>query len=201
PTPARVIFCARKLTGRRTMTAATSAPVPAGTAGASSSVTLHVGWYELHPDVSLNFQLNRWAATGGPAWIDDVRPLLPNLVDYDTWRNSFVRLGERAETEGRRLHAALHYRCAEFFMMPGDPRKAALRKRLIALFCDAAAAPASARREVAFGDLRLPTWHFPSEAPVGTLVIFGGFDSYIEEFFPILASLRDLRWNVIGFEG
>jgi hypothetical protein len=104
PTPTQLVF----LLWERKMTDATMTTSAASTASASSTTALHVGWYELHPDVSLNFQLNRWAATGGPAWIDDVRPLLPALVDYDTWRDSFVKLGERAESEGRRLHAALH---------------------------------------------------------------------------------------------
>jgi len=53
---------------------------------------LHVGWYELHPDVSLNFQLNRWAAMGGPAWVADVRPVLGSLSSLDVWRDTFVRL-------------------------------------------------------------------------------------------------------------
>src|SRR5260370_19963530 len=111
--------------------------------GASSTSGLHVGWYELHPDVSLNFQLNRWAATGGPAWIDDVRPALPSLVNYDAWRGAFVGLGERAESQGRLLHAELHFRCAEFFMTTSDPRKEPLRKRLIQMFREAAGVPAS----------------------------------------------------------
>jgi len=162
---------------------------------------LQVGWYQLHPDVSLNFQLNRWAATGGPAWIADVRPVLPSLLTYDAWRDQFVRLGERAASEGRVLHAALHFRCAEFFMVPSDPRKEPLRKRLISMFCQTAGIAASARRAVAFGDLRLPAWHLPSQSSRGTLVVFGGFDSYIEEFFPILVSLRDRGWNVVAFEG
>jgi len=182
------------------MTPATPASSPA-VSGSGATGALHVGWYELHPDVSLNFQLNRWAATGGPAWIDDVRPLLPSLVNYDAWRDTFVGLGERAAAEGRVLHAALHFRCAEFFMIPSDPRKEPLRKRLISMFCEAAGVPASARREVKFGGWRLPAWQFPSDAPHGTLLIFGGFDSYIEEFFPILASLRDKGWTVIAFEG
>ena len=184
------------------MIARTSASFPtADTFGANSTRGLHVGWYELHPDVSLNFQLNRWAATGGPAWIDDVRPLLPSLIDYDAWRDGFVGLGERAASDSRLLHAALHFRCAEFFMIPSDPRKEPLRKRLTSMFCEAAGIPASACRRVAFGDLRLPAWHLPSDEHQGTLVVFGGFDSYIEEFFPILASMRDRGWSVIGFEG
>jgi pimeloyl-ACP methyl ester carboxylesterase len=31
--------------------------------------------------------------------------------------------------------------------------------------------------------------------------VFGGFDSYIEEFFPILMSFQDKGWNVVAFEG
>ena len=169
--------------------------------GRAPSSTLYVGWYELHPDVSLNFQLNRWAATGGPEWIADVRPELGSLRDYESWRNTFVRLGETAAAQGRILHAALHFRSAEFFMLASDPRKEPLRKRLIALFRDAAGVSPSARREVSFDGLRLPAWAFSAREAHGTLVLFGGFDSYVEEFFPILASLQDKGWNVVAFEG
>jgi hypothetical protein len=31
--------------------------------------------------------------------------------------------------------------------------------------------------------------------------VFGGFDSYIEEFFPMLLSFQDKGWNVVAFEG
>jgi hypothetical protein len=61
---------------------------------ATEANALHVGWYELHADVSLNFQLNRWAAAGGPEWIADVRPMLGSLRDYDSWRNTFVELAK-----------------------------------------------------------------------------------------------------------
>ena len=169
--------------------------------GRTPTGTLYAGWYELHPDVSLNFQLNRWAATGGPEWIADVRPQLGSLRDYDSWRNTFVRLGEAAFVQGRILHAALHFRSAEFFMLASDPRKEPLRKRLIALFREAAGASPSARRDVSFDGLRLPAWAFSAPEARGTLVLFGGFDSYVEEFFPILASLLDKGWNVVAFEG
>jgi hypothetical protein len=163
--------------------------------GRGSTSTLYVGWYELHPDVSLNFQLNRWAASGGPDWIADVRPELSSLRDYDSWRNTFIRLGETAAAQGRILHAALHFRSAEFFMLASDPRKEPLRKRLIALFGEAAGVLPVARHEVTFDNLRLPTWAFSAPQAHGTLVVFGGFDSYIEEFFPILLSFRDKGWN------
>ena len=77
---------------------------------------LHVGWLDLHPDTSMNFQLNRWLTYGGEAWLRDVERILPRLVDYDVWRDEFVTLGEAAEREGRRYIAGLHFRSAEFFM-------------------------------------------------------------------------------------
>jgi hypothetical protein len=97
---------------------------------------LHVGWHELHPDVSLNFQLNRWAAYRGPSWLADVRPVLSSLVGYEAWRSTFCELGERGEREGRTLAAGLHFRSAEFFMLA--PTRARSR-------CDAASSPCCAR--------------------------------------------------------
>jgi pimeloyl-ACP methyl ester carboxylesterase len=161
---------------------------------------LHTGWHALHPDVSLNFQLNRWAAYGGARWIADVRPVLPRLTSYPAWRDELVALGERAAGEGRALDAALHFRSAEFFMGPEDPRKEPLRRRLLRLFREAAGVPASARLEVRFGPLRLPVWRLDAGSS-RTVVVFGGFDSYVEEFFPILLRLRDLGRNVVAFEG
>lgn len=162
---------------------------------------LHVGWRELHSDVSLNFQINRWAAYGGERWLADVRPVVARLTDYSAWRDTFVALGETALRENRTLDAALHLRAAEFFMTARDPRKQPTRRRLLELLRSATGVDESARREVALDSLRLPAWHFPADPSRGTLVVFGGFDSYIEEFFPILLRLRDEGWNVIGFEG
>jgi alpha-beta hydrolase superfamily lysophospholipase len=167
----------------------------------AASNLLHVGWYELHPDIGLNFQLNRWAAMGGPTWIAEVRPVLSSLRGLNAWRDTFVRLGEVALAEDRFLHAALHFRCAEFFMVSSDPRKEPLRKRLLELFCQVWGVVPSACREVVFGELRMPAWSFHPGRSIGTLVVFGGFDSYIEELFPILISFKEKDWSVIAFEG
>ena len=86
-------------------------------------ITIHQGWRELHTDVSLNFQLNRWATYGGEEWLRDVAPILARLVGYDAWRDEFLRLGDAAEREGRRYIAGLHFRSAEFFMLENDARK------------------------------------------------------------------------------
>ena len=163
--------------------------------------TMHVGWNELHPDTSLNFQLNRWAAYGGPRWVEDVRPVVSKLASYEAWINTFLTLGETALSDGRSFHAALHFRSAEFFVTSDDARKQPLRARLLPLLRAESGVPESARRWVPFDGAQLPAWHFVPERSKGTFVVFGGFDSYIEEFFPFLAQMRDDEWTVVAFEG
>jgi len=165
---------------------------------------LYVGWQKLHPDPSLNFQLNRWAALGGPAWVNDIRPVLPRLVDYDAgvWTSTFCALGEAAAAQGRTLHAALHFRSAEFFMAHDDPRKDPLRRRLIAMMREAYGVSLDACTAVPFGRLSLPVWRFPVERPAGTALVFGGFDGYIEEMFGMFLHMNETeRWSVVAFEG
>lgn len=166
-----------------------------------SRALLHVGWHELYPDPGLNYQLNRWAALGGPGWLADVRPVLPALRGHDTWRSIFVSLGESARSQGRTRDAALHFRCAESFMAASDPQKEPLRRRLVQLFRDAYGVAESARRDVRFGEVLLPVWHFPADGSGSTAVVFGGLDSYVEELFPLLLHMRDAGWNVYAFEG
>jgi hypothetical protein len=62
---------------------------------------LHVGWLDLHPDASLNSQLNRWLAYGGDSWLADVQSLLAGLAGYDAWHSAFLTLAERALSAGR----------------------------------------------------------------------------------------------------
>src|ERR1700682_3062784 len=41
----------------------------------------------------------------------------------------------------------------------------------------------------------------PQAESGGTLVVFGGFDSYVEESLPMLATMVDAGHRVIAFEG
>jgi hypothetical protein len=127
---------------------------------------------------------------------------VPTLTSYGIWKDTFVALGEKALADGRPFHAGLHFRSAEFFMTTDDPRKQPLRARLLPLLRAASGVPETARRWVAFDGAQLPAWHFlPPGRSKGTFVIFGGFDSYVEEFFPFITQMRDDGWTIVSFEG
>jgi hypothetical protein len=64
-------------------------------------------------------------------------------LSRDTSRDTFVPRGECAASEGRLLHAALHFRRAEFFMNLPIPRKQLLSIRVT---CSAASTGRSSAR-------------------------------------------------------
>jgi len=165
-------------------------------------VVLPVGTHRLHDDVSINFQLNRWIAwTGGEA-LPDIRRIAPQLTDYATNRRLFLEAAESALADGDLRRAAFHVRAAEFFVRGDDPDKQPLRARFVELFQRSRGMDDGDRDRIPFGVGWLPAYRFGAgEGAKGTVVVFGGFDSYIEELFPIMDGLRGAGWDVVGFEG
>ncbi len=164
-------------------------------------MSFEVGYHDLHPDRSLNFQLNRWITYLGPAVVPELTALARRVDDYDDWIREFLALSEAAEREGRTLAAGLYARSSEFFVTIEDPRKPPTRRRFLRLVQEVYAELADVRVDVPYPGGFLPSYRLTPSDPRSTLVVFGGFDSYIEEFFPILVALRDAGYDVVAFEG
>ena len=162
---------------------------------------LHTGYYQLNSDTSLNFQLNRWLGYGSEALLADIRSVVPRLTTYPAWIAAFLELAERALADSRRLEAAYHTRCAEFFMLPTDPRRRGCRERFIDLVREGFGVTAAQIIHVPCAGLSLPGYRFTAPLPRDTIVLFGGFDSYIEECIPMMQALRDEGFDVVAFEG
>jgi hypothetical protein len=82
------------------------------------------GYHRLHPNVSVNFQLNRWLGWMTPPALPEVAAAAAGARGYPELTSAFLDLGDRLLTQGRRLDAAFCYRAAEFFLLPGDERRA-----------------------------------------------------------------------------
>jgi pimeloyl-ACP methyl ester carboxylesterase len=161
-----------------------------------------VGYYALHPDVSLNFQMNRWYSwTNDQGMLDEMRTVAPQIRNYADVKRVFVELSKKAMTENLALRSAFYLRMAEFFMFADDPDKFSTRNRFVSLMVDEYQVSGSSKYLIPFQNGKLVAYRFTPEEPKGTLVVFGGFDSYVEEFFPILFSIRDAGYDVVCFEG
>ena len=161
-----------------------------------------VGYYPLHPNVSLNFQLNRfWNWVGDQQMLDELREAGKHIANYDDWARVLFELSDKSLAAGRRLPAAYYSKMAIFFLSPGDARVKPALKRFIDIVLADNDVTAKDRHKVPYQQAHLQAYRFTPEKPRGTMVVFGGYDSYILEWLPMALALRDAGLDTIIFDG
>jgi pimeloyl-ACP methyl ester carboxylesterase len=167
-----------------------------------SKFTFPIGYHEFHRDQLFNYQLNRWHSLGY-ARFEDMLEAGEVIDTFDAWKAEMLKLAEGAFSTGRLKHAAFYYRAAEFFTAPEDPDKERLYDRFIELFYDVFQSDGIERFEVPYNGARLPAMKIAAMTGVkkGTIVMFGGFDSFIEEFYSWMRYFSERGYEVVAFEG
>jgi pimeloyl-ACP methyl ester carboxylesterase len=168
----------------------------------SPAFSFPVGYHDLHPDISINFQLNRFYGwVGDDSMLTEMREALAGVNDYPMFTKIVLDLGEKALARHEVRKGAYYLRLAEFFLLFSDPRKLPTRQRFVDLLLDDLEIPPSVYRRIPFETGWLPAYRLTPKKPRGTLVVFGGFDSYIEEWLPAALVFRDAGYDTILFEG
>ena len=150
--------------------------------------------------------MNRWyGGVGEPDMLEEMRTAAPRIATYADWTREFVALAERASKNGHVLRAGFYWRSAEFFMPTGDPERTRARQEFLQAMRSVYGSELGERHAVPYADGRvtgfLPAYRVTPPRAKGTIVLFGGFDSYIEELTLALLYLRDAGYEVIAFEG
>ena len=99
------------------------------------------------------------------------------------------------------LAGAYLIRAAEFFMSADDPRRREVRRIFLDTVLTEFGVRADQHHDVAYGKALLSAYRLTPAAPRGVIVVFGGFDSYIEEWLPLLLALRSAELDVVAFDG
>ncbi len=161
-----------------------------------------VGYYRFHKKQIFNYQLNRWHSFGY-ARLEDMEEAGRRIRNFSDWKIVMLDLGESALAEGRIMNAAFYYRAAEFYVFQEDPEKETLYDKFIELFYTVFEKDGLERAAVPYGEAALPVIRVPASGDTikGTIVMHGGFDSYIEEFYSWMRYLSDHGYDVIAFEG
>jgi len=161
-----------------------------------------VGYYQLHPDVSLNFQMNRFYGwVGEEKMLDEMRAAATRISSYDDWTREMLKLSDEALAAGRNLPAAYYSRGAQFFLDPADPRfKEALRRFLVNVEAGNGVT-GDDRHLIPYQQAKLSAYRFTPDRPRGTIVVFGGYDSYIAEWLPAAIAFRDAGLDTVIFDG
>jgi pimeloyl-ACP methyl ester carboxylesterase len=162
-----------------------------------------MAFLKLLADPQMNYTLNRPLGDGtATALIAEAKALAPKIKDIETWTATFSDAAKRAESEGRWADAAAYYHQAEFFLPAGDLRNS--------YYDDFARTHARAmegvkgyeRIKVAYPGGHLPGFRLPAAGrEVGTFLFHGGYDSFVEEFYPFLKPLTEVGFTVIAFDG
>jgi len=165
-----------------------------------------VGFHQLHPDTSMNFQMNRWFTwVGEQDMLDEMRAVAPRIASYADWKREFLALAENASQRGHMLRAGFYFRSANFFMRPGDPDRKSARDNFVRAVRSVYGLDLGARFAIPYADGHVeglrPAYRFTPPQSTGTIIFFGGFDNYIEELTSPFVYLRDAGYEVIAFEG
>ncbi|OLO84340.1 alpha/beta fold hydrolase [Actinomyces naeslundii] len=159
-----------------------------------------IGFRRLSSNRFLNLQANRWLVTERA--VADFLPVVPRTTRIADWVRTYLDLADRVRDQEHDLEAAFFARGAEFFMQPGNPLKAPTRRRFVSSLRRCFALEPEL---IPFEGGFLPAYELlapgAAEPPASTWVVFGGFDSYIEETFPVLAAVAQRGRRVIAFEG
>ena len=159
-------------------------------------------YHKFHKDQVFNFQLNRWYSLGY-ARLEDMQVAGHNVTSFENWKTEMIRLGEKAVSEERFINAAFYFRAAEFYILTDNAEKDALYDRFRDCFDNAFGKDGIERSDVPYGDRFLPAMRVPakSQPNKGTIILHGGFDSFIEEFYSMMVVFSEHGYNVVGFEG
>lgn len=163
---------------------------------------LPVGFHEFHKNKFYNYQLNRWYSLGYTS-LADIQKAAAGISSLNDYRKSFVHLAEEAVKEKRLKNAAFYYRAAEFLVEPSHTDKIPLYDKFIELFYEAFKEDNIERHKIAYKSGFLPAMRLVpfGKTPRGTVVIHGGFDSLIEEFYCFWEFFADAGYEVVAFDG
>jgi pimeloyl-ACP methyl ester carboxylesterase len=113
-----------------------------------------------------------------------------------------LRQTERAVAHERPMNAAAYARAAEFYTFPDDPDKTPLYDTFVELFYRAFADHSIERITVPYEGGHLPGMCIaPDGVPRGTVVLHGGYDSFVEEFYSLLCRFAAAGYRAVGFDG
>ncbi|MFH0777806.1 MAG: alpha/beta fold hydrolase [Candidatus Eisenbacteria bacterium] len=169
---------------------------------AGSAFTFPVGYHAFHKKQLFNYQLNRWYSLGY-ARFEDMKEAGEKIATFEDWKVEMLRLAEKALAEKRLMNAAFYYRAAEFYVLTDDPEKTHLYDTFIDLFYRAFQHDDIERFTVPYAGTFLPGMrtHPVGREKKGTIVMHGGFDSLIEEFYSWMRYFSDRGYEVVAFEG
>lgn len=162
-----------------------------------------VGYHRFHKKQLYNFQLNRWYSLGFLSF-ESAQEIGLRVKDFNSWHAEMLHQAEESIVQGDHLTAAICFRGAEFYYFGNTAEKERLYDEFSSLFYDALESEPLEKHAVPYDSASMHAIRIPpagGHPSKGTVVLHGGFDSYIEEFYFMMKYLSERGYEVIGFDG
>ena len=162
-----------------------------------------MAYIKLHPIKQFDFQINRILTYGSEASnLDEFKNISEKVTDFNSWYIFWKNLAEKAESEKRYLHSAYYYRLAEFFLN-NSIEKEQMYNNSIKNFYKIIDSDKSIIKEfIPYKNILMKTLVFRNNDNNINIIIFGGYDSFIEEFYIAIKELFcKINCNIYLFEG
>lgn len=164
-----------------------------------------MSYEKINPIQQFNFQINRVLTYGEIACdVNAIREKAANIRSFNEWKKVWSDLGKESEQKSEFLRAAYCYRMAEFFLKTGDREKNLLYERCVKCFYkafDTELHLSYKKYDVPYEGKFLSCIKMVAPHSKGTVLVCGGYDSFMEEFVLQVHSLALKDYDVILFEG
>jgi pimeloyl-ACP methyl ester carboxylesterase len=162
-----------------------------------------VAYFHFLSDPQMNYTLSRPLFDGSAtARVEEAKAVAAKIKDPESWYPTYLDLAKRAEAAGRWLDAATYYRQAEFFLPAGNVRNGLYDDFARTFARGMEGVTGYERIEVPYPGGHLPGFRLPARGKeIASFIFHGGYDSFVEEFYPFLKPLTELGFTVIGFDG
>lgn len=157
-------------------------------------------FHYLIDEPQMNFTVNRALTYGEEAVrLGEAKEICQRIRNFEDWYREWHALARITKEEGRMMNAAYYFRMAEFFLPEGH-KKNDCYHHFIECFNKAVGSKIE-RHQVPYEGKWLPLIRLKAEPEKGTIVVHGGYDSFMEEFFLACHGFVKQGYTLILFEG
>lgn len=151
-----------------------------------------------------NLQINRFINDyfeEDPRVNEDFKKILPKLTDTESWYHSWLEQAEKREMQQDFELAATYYQAAEFYLDADDPRSKKVYEKYRELFYKTYTDYPYEQYKIPYEHSYLPAVKLMNPDADKTLIVFAGYDSYMEEMVKAMRYLKGIPYNIIVFDG
>lgn len=168
---------------------------------------LPVGYFDFSKDEALNFQLNRFYSSGTIEYAE-LMEIGQRVRSFEEWVAYFTALGDDAQSNGEFLKVAQCYRAAQFYTLGekkdknGIPMKKVLYEKCRINYDRVYDKVDGLNYErIPYQNSYLPVYYMKQKSSRKTIVIHGGYDSFVQEFMVFIFFFYEKGYDVFFFEG